>query len=997
MQRNPFIECLLVVQMLLLFFISGCSRTEGTKTSAERALVAQAADTSRPDDIYDLLEDYPALNGFFTCGNLCRATFERKLFAELLGETVHADTLVALLDGLPPLFEARGVSEGVFAEDVQAEMCTKGPLPDLFAALAGLVGSILDLPPEQRAPVYAWLDALDAQENSHAETLESMDYLRELLFLAGANLCSFDKDLLNDARQRDIARQKGMDSPAEGRLDFIDLDDKLLDIAREAPEGLILLIEALRELLYDTSFREALAHLLERLGAFQGQSGLVEDTRAMLTDIQATYTAEALGDIIRRIWETGPQVGKLITEIGIEGYGRDGSIPWNLKEFLKHPVLFDSLLQRIWEFEQAGYSMSGVDTQIAAYTRHDPFVQPLDGAGEFGGGVFYEPALGFSYQHFSGVLGLIRYLTRWNVPIMLTSNMLYERPGAESTRALIRTLIPQADTLTITSSLWGDVYVKDLASPFGNGQPVREPTGYGMMVDGVFVAPLCPAVPTGADMALYLTADSVKHGPYDNIYDNMRWLLYERNFYATFDLVELVDYVPALKYLVKPLFELMGIEMLPLTIIHTKGAFPVVYAEIGSILQNLPGAIRHTTEQVGLPEWAIDLLVETMLQLVPVGYPAPGTGKTYFMPQDVRDLWTMVASLSYYDAAAFHADRFVDLENPENYTMFYDVSQYNYAENADKANPIFPLIAAVCVGMYEPYQEVVGDLPPTISGVSLRWEAARGAFGLIYPIGYVLNLLSPLAEVPTEAYSYDIPTREMMPLVHNISDLLAALEPSGLIDALLEVFCLLGSPERQGPRGKLLEALALIAGTVPPESTAPDTLAREILETPELAAADPRFWDVMELHMASRAALFAEDSPYTITPTLMALLEHLCGAELSDEQWSQAAAGLASLVGPLAEERFFARMRLDLSEINEHIDTTHVWHEVLELLLATLDPQGVLNYLLLGLERDTSFTWEEILVETQAFLSSETMMCVDEGSLWRDISHLVRFMAEAVE
>jgi|GEM_PF-1771538 len=992
MKRGVITEYLLVVGLTGLILLGGC--TDSGDSVTEKAMVA--SEESAPQDIYNMLEDYPALEAFFTYGDLTRPTFEEKLFCELLGDKDNANTLVAMLDGLPPLFEPRdSVPEGIFEEAVEAEMSKKGPIPDMMSALATLTGNILALPEDQKEPIYDYLDRLDEMENSPSESMETLDYIREILFNAVKYLSTIDKDSVNSYMDVTIKELREMRASKDGNLDFADIDEKMADIVIEAPDGLAKILQGGKSLFYDEDTKDTIAEALYSLGCFFDDPNVYPMAKDLLVNVNDRYDNDTLGGIVDRIWTKGPVVGPKIEEMGILGYGKDGKQPWNLRELLMNATVMNSVIETISAFDREGYFMDGIDSQIVEYINRDMFLQSRDGEGEFGGGEFYQPADDFSYDNFSGLRGVIRYTTRWNIPITLTSNILYEQENGEKTKDFIRSFIPTADSITITSSLWADIYEKGEGHLLGHGRPVTEKRGYGIMVDGVYVAPLCPAVLTGADMALFLVADSVYNGPYDNIYDNMRWLLYERNFYATIDLVQFVERIPSIKNLARPIFKLLGIKMFPITFMYTKGAFPVIYSELGTVIENLPNAISRGSSDAELPAWLTDLLVNLMLKIIPIGYPAEGTDKVYLLPQDLRDMWTIVGSLGYYDPGAFHADRFLDLDHPENYMMYYDVSQHTYETDYDKINPIFPLIASLCVAMYKPYEEVVSEYPLSLDAVEQRQAAAREAFGVIYPFGYILNLLSPLAEVSLETPTYANDDRQM-PLVRHLEPLLA-LDPSGAIDSIMELICILGRPDMEDTREKIVDGLAHVTGTIEKDSSSPYTLASEFLETPQKAYNDPRYWDHLELNIDTGAALLSGYSPHQVVETIVSMTDHLSSVDIPDKDWARATQGITQLVGMSAEDMLLTRNLIDMTDILHHINTTQTWGDALELMQDTLEPDGVLSYVLLGMERDPEYSWDQILSDTNRFLRSDTMMKCDEGSFWRDIFYLVRFMADATE
>ena len=87
----------------------------------------------------------------------------------------------------------------------------------------------------------------------------------------------------------------------------------------------------------------------------------------------------------------------------------------------------------------------------------------------------------------------------------------------------------------------------------------------------------------------------------------------------------------------------------------------------------------------------------------------------------------------------------------------------------------------------------------------------------------------------------------------------------------------------------------------------------------------------------------------------------------------------------------------DYAEALTYFNTTNMWSDINVMTGKAIADDGLLRYLLTGLDKDPSFTWDEIIEDTNRFMTSETMMSYEEGSLWKDVYYLVSFMADAFE
>ena len=710
------------------------------------------------------------------------------------------------------------------------------------------------------------------------------------------------------------------------------------------------------------------------------------------------YDAEELGGIISSVWMDGPFIGPETAEMEIEGYGKGGSCGIALRELLMDANVMNLLLETLHEFSNEGYGMHLVDDHLMKMGQRDPFGFELKGDGEFGSGEFYTPNEHFSFKNISGIKGVVALMNRCNIPFTPTTQLLFQEEGALQSKKLIRTLLPSADELTVASLLWAEVYEKDPKAFLGNGHPVTEKRGYGRIVDGVFMAPNSPALLTGGSVVLFQSGDALVNGPYDNIYDNMNWGLNKRKFSLVLDLVQIVREIPALRYVVSPVFSMLGIKELPVTLHTCEGLTSVIYLELGTVLRELPEAIAGEVGKKGLPEWVIPFIVEQLKTNFLVGYPVEGTDLIYLLPRDIRDLWTLALALAYYDPNAFHADRFEDLAHPENYKWNYDIRDYSFDKNKDTANPLFNLIGAATVAMYKAYTEVVDSFPATMSGVDDRQEAARKAFnGLVSPFDYILNLLSGLYEGETEFPLYDFVDKNAMPLVDMFEPIIE-MESKGIVDSVMELVCLLGKPSLSDARIKIGEGLAeVISTTKDGDSIAPFTFAAEILECSDKAKEDPRRWDLFKQSLDALEKFLSEDSPYQIVDTLVGLVNHLTSVEVSDEDWALATEGIVEVLAKSTKEKVFTRSAIHLTTILDAVDTKHIWTDSLHLMNDELSPGGLIDYIIKGMKKDPNYTWDEILNDTNRFFKSDLMMEYEEGAFWKDVYYLIDFLVGALE
>lgn len=974
-------ECCLIMQAFFLLFISGCSSS--TYSPGEKASAVSSEDASQ--DIFNVLNDYPALEASFTSGTLSRKTFEDKLFKGLLGNPHNADMIVSILDGLPPLFEPRTVPEEVFEEGVEEEMNRKGPLPDLFSALATLPRFIMTLPEDQKEAFYAFLDLPSSPGSSSTSS-----YVRKILLDFSSYLTTCDPNSINTVMDLMIGDLCAMQAPQAQTLDLTDIDDEIGKITAQAPDGLAEMLHGSRDLLMQPAIQTSLTDSFSGIGRLLADTKLYPKTKTMLTTLASSYNKQTLGALLERVWTKGPVPGASIEVMAVEGYGKSGKYDCNLRELLTQPAVLNSFIETISSFDRAGFHFDGVDKQVREYVLRDPFLQLRTGNGEFGGGIFYSPTSDFSYKNYTGLQGFIDYSTRWSVPLTLTASFMFEnRASGAATQAAIRKMIPTADSIPVAALIWTEIYEKGAGYTYGHGHPVTEKRGYGMMKDGVFVAPNAPDTISGAAMALTQVGDALQNGPYDNIYDNMRWLLHERKFYTTIDLVQFVRRIPLLDAPCTAYFKTFGIESMPMVLFTMQGINSLMYMDLDTLLNAITTQVNLTSIPASLKSQIADVMAQMM------GSSAPGTEKTFILPQDMRDLWTMVLSLGYYDPAAFHPDRFLNTGNSAEYSLYYDITKYTYASNIDKANPIWPLIGALSTGSYIQYRAVVDQYEPSLENLEARKAAAKKAFGGVeIPIQYVINLIAPLTEQALEKSAYSMSDTQVKLLKLLIP--FFETDSSGTIDAIFKLVCTLGKPEMRTTRLRLLNGLAQVVATTKPNSSdGPYALAGEMLSTPSKALTDPRYWDALQWKLNAGAALLSPN--YSVVENLKGLLSSSSASDLSVDDKAFLARGLTDILGRLSEDRFFSRCLIDLTDIMKHLNSTHSWGDMAGVMRDSLKEDGIVAYLMDGLKKASRYTWDQILNDVDRFLHSDLIMRYDAGSFWDAVKSLINFLVQAID
>ncbi|MBF0224559.1 MAG: hypothetical protein HQK76_03805 [Desulfobacterales bacterium] len=1004
----------------ILFFVHGCS---DEITPDQRALSSKKSDQSKPDapkDIYDLLKDYPAMESLFTYGTITKEEFENKLFRELLADKQNANTIVKMLDGLPPLFDARGkVPKGIFTAKIEAEMSQKGAVQDLLSVTAGITRRFLELPTTQKKPFYDYLDKLDALDENNPQYEGAVDYIIDILRDVVDYLSTVDEDSVNYFMDTVINELKGMQSTESASIDFADIDDFVIQVTDGSKGSLQELIVGVKELIYDKRVQKTMKQLFYNLGVFFRNPELKPILKDLFRNLNITYNKDQLGDILERCWTKGIKVGEWNTIINFPGYGQYGRMRYNLKHLLMQPKVLDSVVEMVYIVSKNGYSYDEADEGLAQMIKNDPFALPRDGDGEFGGGVFYEPDTGvdaqgndipFSYKNFSGLRAIVKLAARFCPPLAITSSYLYEN-NAEDGQAftnLVRLLLPEIDKIPVAAILWAEIYERPEGVDLCNGVMRREKKygEYGMLIDdGVdskgnpqkkFIKPLLPAINTGTGVACALLAECILNGPFDNVYDNGDWLFTGRNLYGVLDILQFLPKISPLGFpLGKSIEEAireMGITTLPIVVVKFKGANDLIFMEVGNLLETLPETISNGVIDANIPRWIIDPLVTLVKEFVPLGYPAEGTNKLYITPQDLRDVWAVLNSVPYYTDEAFDRKRFLDRGNPYNYARFYNTEGYSYPKDKDKANPVAPLASAVLIGLLKPYLEVVKDLPPTLEAVPQQQAAARAAFGgAICPIDFVVNLLAPLSEKEIETSLY-VDSDQQMPFVRYIEPLIA-MESTGALDKILELLTILGSPEMKQTRWKILNNLAKIVTTSNDASKAPYGLASMLLFETQNENANPRYWDVLDISVDTLGEVLSPN--FMVVENVINIMDYLTAVSMTDSEWMSAAEGIETIITDISGEKTITRALIDVSDTLTHLNATHTWSDSLKLINNTLEPGGLVDYLIAGMEADPKYTWDEFLYDVTKFMTSDEMVEYGEGSFWRDIYYMTKFMADA--
>ena len=155
------------------------------------------------------------------------------------------------------------------------------------------------------------------------------------------------------------------------------------------------------------------------------------------------------------------------------------------------------------------------------------------------------------------------------------------------------------------------------------------------------------------------------------------------------------------------------------------------------------------------------------------------------------------------------------------------------------------------------------------------------------------------------------------------------------------------------------------------------------------------FWDFMKSDLDINSALLSHD--YNTVEIIVNLIDYFTSVDMSDEEWSKVIDGIVQLLGKSAKDRLYSRALIDLTDMAHDLNTIRAWTNFLRLIGDTLDKDGLLSYIMLGLERDPNYSWDEIFTDTNNFLNSDTMMKYEDGYLWKDMHYLVKFLADAIE
>ncbi len=446
---------------------------------------------------------------------------------------------------------------------------------------------------------------------------------------------------------------------------------------------------------------------------------------------------------------------------------------------------------------------------------------------------------------------------------------------------------------------------------------------------------------------------------------------------------------------------------------------------------------------------AVDIITDIIAQVTPLGNESPEDGRVYYMlPQDLRDVWTVLSSLVFFDPAAFHEERLWYGSDRNAYYKNYDVSDHNryyykdfWGEENPHLNKVAPLVAIFCLSFYEPYRDLLAQpqyaltndnvktdagLYGTSSAKGLlqrRQEAAISNFGgAVYPIYYLINVFAALAEsTPEENLYHDRAGNprhdQQMPFARAIEPFLA--QPSaGLIDSVLEVASVLGDerdPEIISIRRSLTMGVARMFSD--PATSANEENVREfsswLLRKIDTAIADD--WEYLDLAFDIGGRYVSPDyrivdhvvgmldPRYGVTAQFGAILQHF-HEKMTDPDSPMTQADvegklrwLVRLMELTSEKMLVSRTLVNAADIAERLGETNPWHELAYVSMKAFDPEdGALSYVLMGMEKSHIYTWDEVIGDLIDFLRSDTMTRNDEGSFWRDIYYISKFMADSL-
>ncbi len=1110
-------------------------------SSSERA--DQARKMKQINNIYTILNEYPALESLFINNNLSRNEFERKFFSEYLNNQENAWNTLQVCHAFPLFFEPRTVPSGIFLPDLQARMEDQGAMHDMLEVTSDILLNLSELPAADKQAVYAFFDGLTAGDASNPIFMEILTLLNEAiryasgpnnssggiidsfsatLFGGGANespsdidqaakifrdslynsvvaLTGEDEKKVDDFMGDAISALQGMKNIQKGRLDFNDIDVYLNNYGDKLPgqidslmgllgnDAIIDLLDSSKDMFGESEVKGAVKNLMLGLGGFLNIPQVNELVKDALKKIHADYNTpvttkhkEALKSLFSRLWSEGPRVGGMVKEIGYPGYGKDGGQKLTLKHLLMQPQLVSSIcvwlhrVKDVMTFDGKRVDMLKTDEAINDLINHDPMIQPRNPGNP------YKPKTNdgssFSYKNVSYLRGISKLAARFSQPLVPTSPLLYEKDGlmtGAQAKKLIRTVMPDADRIPLASFLWAEVYKTTDPINLGKGKvkKTKDANEYGMLVDGVdetgkpskvLIAPLCPEILTGAELAFFVGADCMYNGPYNNPYDNVDWLFNSRKYYVVMDLVQLLPLfkieIPDNLHFINWLFELFGlkskndsqvkfgewlakimrhfgIKSLPIKIWETYGANSVVYIEAGQLMSEMPQAITNGLIKADfiknstILKFMTEQIIKMIDYIAPIGYKNEKTGKVYLLPQDLRDLWPTLSSLSYFDPAAFHLDRLADGPNHKDYYKCYDTTdktKYRFIVNGQvnpKVNKMSALAGAFCLSMYEPYMALMkrSDLSfsrinteerPYYQIIADRQNAARSAFnGAVFPMTFLINILSSLTEASTEEYLYSTGDDRQMAFLKSIEPLLSQ-QSQGVIDSLLTIAAKLGSDEMAGYRAQITEGLAAMAAqsSAADSSSIADTLLAFVntasAQTPMGPNIDSTYWDYIDVAFELGGRIFKKegfantvsgilDPANNVMDDIMGLVHTINDRNYTQDEINAATRGIALLLKKSAEDRAFARGLTDTTDILAQLHTIHPWSKILSMSRAGYCENGVTSYVFLGIEKNNKYCWDEIFSDAHRFLKSDVMARYDEDSFWDDMYHLVKFMADA--
>lgn len=979
---------------IILYYVSGCSSSKNDDSEKKTLLSLESNGTK---NFYDLLEDYPGLESLFTAGDMTILEFEDLLFGDFLGNVPTADTMIYVKDAFPKLINSGTSTAYIFSGEVAAEMESKGPVPDFLGAFSIFSEGIMALDEENKESLYKYFDQLVRLDAASGNDRRIFDYIVDLMNGFIGYLSTVEDEDINKLMHTLVVEFTRFKLPEEGKLDFVDVDKLIEKFTAKAPEGMVEVFEGLKLLLQDKEFKEVFTKILSALGKFLGDPKAFSEYKAFFLNLFDSYTSSSLGETIERMWDEGPIIGPEMESMGIERYGADGTMSYALQELLMHPEILNLGLETFYNFKKEGFGFEKSDDQLRTMMRRNPFCSDRKGEGEYGNGEFYEPNENVSYKNLSTFKALVALLSRWNVPFTFTCPFLYETKGAKGAKQFMRNMIPGADSLPASALIWTEIYEKAPDKYMGSGHPVDYKKGYGMMLNKKYVAPACPGILTPANVAMYIMGDSVHNGPHDNIYDNLRWMLYEREMFVTLDLVQISPHIPLLKGLASPVFNLLGIKELPITVLKMNGAIELLNLEVGQLIRDLPNAITLGMIQVGIPDIIVVPIVNVFKQILPVGDHLDKSSKVYLMPQDVREMSTLVYSLAYYDENAFHLDRLLDIRHPKNYKYFYDIRDYTFEKNADKANPLWNLMAPLCVASCIAFNEAVGTIPRSLEYVPERQKAARETLGMIFPLSYLNNMVGPFTEIPTENSIYDIPDNKIMPVFEYLEPLLLADE-YGFFENFFDMMAVIGKPELKAAREKALWGLSKLVATIDKDTRSTYTLASELLRITGTAVEDNSRWDSFELFIEGWHKLLDTESGNEILTDFVDFVDYMIRVDMTDEDYKQAAESVIKVFEKGTGERILTRGLYHITTLFDEFDQSKNWDDTLDMLEHAIRPDGgVLSYVFKGLEKDPEMPWCQIVEDADKFLHSEIMKSYEEGSFWKDIYHLLDFLTEAIE